>query len=120
MTTSPVLGVIIPPSISMILYSMVTHCSLEKLFMTGFIPGVMIMTATCVYTYVICRRGDQVQTPAPTFKQVLAALREGFWSLMLPVIIFGGIFFRNVHRQRGGGGGQRLRLFRGRSSSIGT
>ena len=92
MTTSPVLGVIIPPSISMILYSMVTSCSLEKLFMTGFVPGVFIMAAVCVYTYVVCRRGDQVPTPVPTFREVLTAFRVGFWSLMLPVIIFGGIF----------------------------
>ena len=92
MTTSPVLGVIIPPSISMILYSMVTHCSLEKLFMTGFIPGVMIMAITCVYTYVVCRRGSQVPTPVPTVKEALRVFKEGFWSIMLPVIIFGGIF----------------------------
>lgn len=92
MTTSPVLGVIIPPSISMILYSMVTSCSLEKLFMTGFVPGVFIMAAMCVYSYVVCRRGEQVTTPLPSFRQVLNAFKEGFWSLMLPVIIFGGIF----------------------------
>ena len=92
MTTSPVLGVIIPPSISMILYSMVTSCSLEKLFMTGFVPGVFIMISVCVYTYVVCRRGSQVPTPVPTFREVLTAFRVGFWSLMLPVIIFGGIF----------------------------
>ena len=92
MTTSPVLGVIIPPSISMILYSMVTSCSLEKLFMTGFIPGLFIIAATCIYTYIVCRRGEQVTKPVPEFREVVAAFKEGFWSLMLPVIIFGGIF----------------------------
>jgi len=92
MTTSPILGVVIPPSISMILYSMVTHCSLEKLFMTGFIPGIFIILATCIYTYVVCRRGEQVQKPVPTRGEVLAAFREGIWSLLLPIIIFGGIF----------------------------
>ena len=92
MTTSPVLGVIIPPSISMILYSMVTSCSLEKLFMTGFVPGVFIMAAVCVYSYVVCRRGEQIPTPVPSFRQVVASFKEGFWALMLPVIIFGGIF----------------------------
>ncbi len=44
MTTSPNLGVIIPPSIGMILYSMISNVSLEGLFLTGFIPGVLIMT----------------------------------------------------------------------------
>ena len=51
MTTSPNLGVIIPPSIGMILYSMISNVSLEGLFLTGFLPGVLIMMATCVYTY---------------------------------------------------------------------
>jgi C4-dicarboxylate transporter DctM subunit len=92
MTTSPVLGIIIPPSISMILYSMVTNCSLEKLFMTGFVPGILIVGAVCVYTYVVNRKGEQIKTPVPTFMEVVAVLREGFWALMLPVIIFGGIF----------------------------
>jgi C4-dicarboxylate transporter DctM subunit len=92
MTTSPVLGVIIPPSISMILYSMVTSCSLEKLFMTGFVPGVFIMGALCVYSFLVNLRGEQVRSPLPNFKHVLAAFKEGFWALMLPVIIFGGIF----------------------------
>ena len=93
MTTSPNLGVIIPPSISMILYSMISNVSLEGLFLTGFIPGVLIMFGTCMYTYLVFqRKKDIVRMPIPTFKEVFAVAKEGFWSLMLPVIIFGGIF----------------------------
>ncbi len=93
MTTSPNLGVIIPPSIGMILYSMISNVSLEGLFLTGFLPGVMIMFGVCVYTYVIHRkRTDFVRMPVPSFMEVLKILKEGFWSLMLIVIIFGGIF----------------------------
>jgi C4-dicarboxylate transporter DctM subunit len=93
MTTSPNLGVIIPPSIGMILYSMISNVSLEGLFLTGFLPGVLIMFGVCLYTYFIhYRRTDFVRMPTPDFKQVLGVLKEGFWSLMLPVIIFGGIF----------------------------
>ncbi len=44
MTTAPILGIVIPPSISMILYSMVTNDQLEALFLTGFIPGVLIIS----------------------------------------------------------------------------
>lgn len=92
MTASPILGIIIPPSISMILYSMVTNDSLAALFMTGFVPGILIMVFFCVYTYFVCRRsGMRMQRPMPA-RQFLAVLREGFWALMLPVIIFGGIF----------------------------
>ena len=93
MTTSPNLGVIIPPSIGMILYCMISNVSLEGLFLTGFVPGLLIIVATCVYSYFYYRkRTDFVRMPVPDFKQVLSILKEGFWALMLPVIIFGGIF----------------------------
>jgi C4-dicarboxylate transporter DctM subunit len=93
MTTSPNLGVIIPPSIGMILYSMISNVSLEGLFLTGFLPGVLIMFGACLYTYFVFRKKkDIVRKPIPKPMEVLAVLKEGFWSLMLPVIIFGGIF----------------------------
>jgi C4-dicarboxylate transporter DctM subunit len=93
MTTSPNLGVIIPPSISMILYSMISNVSLEGLFATGFIPGFLIMLGVCVYTYFYFRHDTKLtRMPVPNAREVLVVLREGFWSLMLPVIIFGGIF----------------------------
>jgi len=93
MTTAPNLGVIIPPSIGMILYSMISNVSLEGLFLTGFLPGIMIMFGMSLYTYFVHRKKtDFVRMPVPTFKEVLVVFKEGFWSLMLPVIIFGGIF----------------------------
>ena len=93
MTTSPNLGVIIPPSIGMILYSMISNVSLEGLFLTGFIPGMLIMFLTCLYSYLFFRnKKDIVRMPVPSIKETLLVLKDGFWSLMLPVIIFGGIF----------------------------
>ncbi len=93
MTTSPNLGVIIPPSIGMILFSMISNVSLEGLFLTGFLPGVLIMLLTCLYSYFFFRNKKEiVRMPVPSFMDALAVFKEGFWSLMLPVIIFGGIF----------------------------
>ncbi|NCP08150.1 TRAP transporter large permease, partial [bacterium] len=93
MTTAGNLGVIIPPSIGMILYCMISNVSLEGLFLTGFLPGIMIIAGTCLYTYILFRKDTNlVRLPVPDGKQVLKTLREGFWSLMLPIIIFGGIF----------------------------
>jgi tripartite ATP-independent transporter DctM subunit len=93
MTTSPNLGIIIPPSISMILYCMITNVSLQGLFLTGFIPGVLIMLLVCVYSYLLFRHETSiVRMPVPNFKEIGAVLKEGFWSLMLPVIIFVGTF----------------------------
>ena len=93
MTAAPNLGVIIPPSISMILFSMVSGCSLEGLFLTGFVPGVLIMGGMCTYAYFWAKRNPGfVEAPKPTKDDAWDAFRKGFWSLMLPVIIFGGIF----------------------------
>ncbi len=93
MTTSPNLGVIIPPSIGMILYSMISNVSLEGLFLTGFLPGILIMSGVCIYTYFIHKNQTAiVRMPVPGFIDVLKVLKEGFWSLLLIVIIFGGIF----------------------------
>ena len=93
MTTAPNLGIIIPPSISMILYSMITNVSLQGLFLTGFIPGVLIMGLTCLYTYFLFKDSQTiVRMPVPSFGEVVAVFKEGFWSLMLPVIIFVGTF----------------------------
>jgi C4-dicarboxylate transporter DctM subunit len=92
MTTSPILGVIIPPSIAMILYAMVSNDQLEALFLTGFIPGVMIMLAMSLYAYFACRKMGMKQRPKPSLAEVMAVLKESIWALMLPVLIFGGIY----------------------------
>ena len=93
MTTAPNLGIIIPPSISMILYAMITNVSLQGLFLTGFIPGIFIMGFTCIYTYFLFKDSQTiVRMPVPSFGEVVTVFKEGFWSLMLPVIIFVGTF----------------------------
>ena len=93
MTTAPNLGVIIPPSIGMILYCMISNVSLEGLFLTGFVPGILIIVSTCIYSYLYYRKKtDFKRMPMPDFRQAIQILKEGFWALMLPVIIFGGIY----------------------------
>ena len=100
MTAAPNLGIIIPPSISMILYCMITNVSLQGLFLTGFVPGILIMLFTCIYTYILLKNDTRIErAPVPSFMEVLAILKDGFWSLMLPVIIFAvtfsGVFTAN-------------------------
>jgi len=92
MTTAPILGIIIPPSISMILYAMVTNDSLEALFLTGFIPGILIILCMSLYAWFYCRRQGLKTLPRPTLSEALAVLRESIWALLLPVLIFGGIY----------------------------
>jgi C4-dicarboxylate transporter DctM subunit len=92
MSTAPILGVIIPPSIAMILYAMITTDSLEALFLTGFIPGFMLIAAMSLYAWLKCKSLGMQRRERPKFKDVVRVLREGIWALLLPVIIFGGIY----------------------------
>lgn len=92
MTTAPILGIIIPPSIAMILYAMVTNDQLEALFLTGFIPGVLIILGMSTYAWWFCKKRGLPTLPKPTLKELLATLKESAWALFLPVLIFGGIY----------------------------
>ena len=92
MTTSPILGVIIPPSISMILYSMISNDPLEALFLTGFIPGMMIIIGMSLYAYVYCKKKKFKTADRLSATELLKVLRESGWALFLPVLIFGGIY----------------------------
>lgn len=92
MTTAPILGVIIPPSIAMILYAMVSNDPLEALFLTGFIPGLIIMVAMSIYAYIVCKKQGLQTLERPTLKEAVGVIRESIWALLLPVLIFGGIY----------------------------
>lgn len=92
MTTAPILGVIIPPSISMILYAMVSNDQLEALFLTGFIPGLLIMLGMSMYAYYVCKKQGMTRKPRPNLAEALAVVQESIWALLLPVLIFGGIY----------------------------
>jgi C4-dicarboxylate transporter DctM subunit len=93
MASAPNLGVIIPPSIGMILYSMITNVSLEGLFLSGFVPGFLIVVLFCAYTVFYFRNDKNItRNPPPDLKSVIKAFKNGFFAIMLPVLIFGGIF----------------------------
>ena len=87
------IGVIIPPSIPFVLYSIVSGTSVGDLFLAGVVPGVIIGVLLMLNCYVIARKkgylGDgKVHTLADAGK----AFREAFWALLVPVIILGGIY----------------------------
>ncbi len=92
MTTAPNLGIIIPPSIAMILYAMVSNDPIEALFLTGFIPGIMIMVAMSLYAYFYCKKKNYKTREKPNVKDLIEVLKESVWALCLPVLIFGGIY----------------------------
>ena len=92
MTTAPILGVIIPPSIAMILYAMVSNDQLEALFLTGFIPGFLIIIAMSAYSWFVCKKMGMKRKKRPSLEETLSVLRKSIWALFLPILIFGGIY----------------------------
>lgn len=87
------LGVIIPPSIPMVIYGVATGASIGSLFMGGFGPGIVFAGALMTLSYVICKKqGFKGNGLKFSFKRVFVALKEGIWALFVPVIILGGIY----------------------------
>ncbi|MBI5017785.1 MAG: TRAP transporter large permease [Deltaproteobacteria bacterium] len=92
MTSAPILGIIIPPSISMMLYAAVTNDSLAALFMTGYVPGFLLIVSFCLYAYIVARRGGMVMRARPSWAEFWATVKDSIWAILLPVIIFVGIY----------------------------
>ncbi|MGD8268180.1 MAG: TRAP transporter large permease [Desulfobacterales bacterium] len=87
------LGVVIPPSIPMVIYGVSGNQSIAKLFIAGFIPGLLIAGGLMLVNYHLCRKkGYRGTGHTWSGKDILKALREGFWSLMAPLVILGGIY----------------------------
>jgi C4-dicarboxylate transporter DctM subunit len=90
--TSAELGVIIPPSIPMILYGVSAEVSIGELFIAGFGPGLLISAALMLFVYVYCRiKGWGKNDGEGRLSFGKATLQAG-WALMMPVIILGGIY----------------------------
>ncbi|MCU0901466.1 MAG: TRAP transporter large permease subunit [Cypionkella sp.] len=86
-----IIAPIIPPSLPLILIGVAGNISIAKLFMSGIAPGLM-MGLTLMLVWSIIIRGEEVETlPKASSAERWRALREGFWALLLPVIIIGGI-----------------------------
>lgn len=90
------LGVIIPPSIPMVIYGLVANVSIGGLFLAGFIPGLLIGLSLMATIVVMARWRGFDKTPPVSLKEWRAGLwhafRDSFWALLMPVIILGGIY----------------------------
>lgn len=86
------LGILIPPSIVMVVYGAITETSIGSLFIAGILPGIVMTAALMGTIIVIARKQNLPRQEKVDFATVVKSFREAFWGLMLIVIILGGIY----------------------------
>jgi tripartite ATP-independent transporter DctM subunit len=86
------LGVIIPPSIPMILYAVSTDTSVGEVFIAGIGPGLLIVFGLMAYVWLYARRNGLGKRDGDGRLPVWTAFRKAWWALLMPVIILGGIY----------------------------
>ncbi|MDH5499975.1 MAG: TRAP transporter large permease subunit [Gammaproteobacteria bacterium] len=86
------LGILIPPSLVMVVYGAITESSIGKLFIAGILPGIILTFVMMVTVAVIAHQQDMPRQDKASFKTVVKTFREAVWGLMLVVIILGGIY----------------------------
>ncbi|KAL1030278.1 sialic acid TRAP transporter substrate-binding protein SiaT [Haemophilus influenzae] len=89
---SCIIGPLVPPSIAMIIYGVIANESIAKLFIAGFIPGVLITLALMVMNYRIAKKRGYPRTPKTTREQLCSSFKQSFWAILTPLLIIGGIF----------------------------
>jgi tripartite ATP-independent transporter DctM subunit len=88
-----VIGPVIPPSIGFVIFGVSANVSISKLFLAGIFPGLLIGASLWLTWMFLARKEKSVPPPRKSAAQVLSALREATWALMLPVIILAGLRF---------------------------
>jgi C4-dicarboxylate transporter DctM subunit len=91
-TTSGALGILIPPSIVMVMYSVTTNTSVGKLFMAGVVPGILLAFLLGLTTWHLARKHNYPRMARATWGERFAAFRKSAWGLLLIVIVMGGIY----------------------------
>ena len=91
-TTSGALGILIPPSIAMVMYSVSTGTSVGAMFIAGVIPGIALAMLLGLTTWWIARKHNYPRLPKATWLERFKAFKESVWGLLLIVVVMGGIY----------------------------
>ena len=89
---SSILGPIIPPSITLIVYASITNVSVSKLFIGSVIPGIILVASLIVYCLIYGKKNNLPAHEKMSGRQVGKVFKDGIWALLMPIIILGGIF----------------------------
>jgi len=90
--TAGSLGILIPPSIVMIVYAVATEQSVGKMFIAGIVPGLMLGGMLLLVTWIVAVKKGMPRQPRPSLKELWQAFLGAFWGLLLIVMIIGGIY----------------------------
>lgn len=91
-TVSGSLGIVIPPSIPMILYCLVMNVSVAEIFMAGVMPGLLIGFCLMVYTFFVAKKKNWRIEQKASLSLLIQTGKNGIWALLLPFIVLGGIY----------------------------
>lgn len=91
-TTSGALGILVPPSIILVLYGVSTNSSIGNLFLAGVMPGIVLSLLLGAVTFLIARKNGYPRMPKATWGERFRAFRESVWGLFLVVMVIGGIY----------------------------
>ncbi len=91
-TVSGSLGIVIPPSIPMILYCLVMNVSVAEIFMAGVMPGLLIGFCLMVYTFFVAKKKNWRIEQKASLSLLIQTGKDGIWALLLPFIVLGGIY----------------------------
>lgn len=89
---SCIIGPLVPPSIPLVIYGVVSNTSIGALFLAGAVPGLLCAAALMVMSYIICKKRGYMTLPKASCRERLVSFKEAFLSLLTPIIIIGGIF----------------------------